>query len=131
TGGRSARARRRRPPGSPDWPDRPGPPRRPPIPRRSGKSGGGRCGLRRKDALTSVGDDSALCRAAIGRPARQNWVWIRALIIYAEGRQRGGHKMLLVSQSSQAGAGTSATPARAWLDRVAGSHIDPIVATKF
>src|SRR5436190_297618 len=39
--------------------------------------------------------------------------------------------MLLVSRCSQAGDVTSATAARIWLDRVAGIHVDPIIATKF
>src|SRR5713226_7576732 len=39
--------------------------------------------------------------------------------------------MLLVSRSSQAGDRKSAAAACAWLDRVAGLHVDPIVATKF
>jgi hypothetical protein len=39
--------------------------------------------------------------------------------------------MLLVSRLSQAGDRKSAGAARAWLGRVAGSQVDPIVATKF
>ena len=39
--------------------------------------------------------------------------------------------MLLVSRYLQAGDGEFGTAARAWLDRVAGSYVDPIVATKF